>query len=220
MTDTRTAYYVDQQERAHEFQVGDVVIHTGQSPSRAGRVVAVWPAIGYVDVQWTWGPSREAVEELQILDPERVGVIPPRTEDIPGGAGTVSVSGGPPSKVVPATSIPRSAAEGIAADVAQEFANRKGIYWRSKDRRYRATKSEKDNGSYTCPKCRGNLRKAIFRRDKGISERLLGCQSCMFLVCEDHIEGILPFNRRSEPPPKVLPTPSHTTLLSLVRGGS
>lgn len=220
MTDNRTAYYVDQQERAHEFQVGDVVIHTGQSPSRAGRVVAVWPAIGYVDVQWTWGSTREAVEELQILDPERVGVIPPRTEDVPGGAGSVSVSGGPPANVEPATNLPRSAAEDIASDVAHDFANRMGIYWRSKDRRYRATRSEQQSGAYSCPKCKGNLRKAIFRRDKGISERLLGCQSCMFLVCEDHIEGIKPFNRKHEPEPEPVSIRPHSSLLSLVRGGS
>lgn len=218
MNTDRTAYYVDQQERAHEFSVGDVVIHTGQTPSRAGRVVQVWPAIGYVDVEWSWGSSREAVEELTRLNPENGAPIPPRTQNVPGGVGTAPVSGGPPTEVVPSNSPSKAAAQEVASEVADAFARRMGLYWSGKGRRYRPSKAEKDSGEFLCPKCKGTLRKAIYRREKQISERLLACEDCIFLVCEDHIDGIEPFNRRPDPEPPVLPKQRPGVILKYLEG--
>ncbi len=65
------------------------------------------------------------------------------------------------------------------------------LYWAAADRRYKATNEEKTAHRYICPKCKKQaLRKAIYRRLKGKSERLFGCSSCFFLIERDSILGI------------------------------
>lgn len=93
--------YVDYQQRAREFAKGDLVFDIiNGSQDTSGRVVAVFPAIGMVDVQYTHGTVRHPVEELQrIVVNDSGSVFPdppnPKNEDVPAGAGTVSVPGGP-----------------------------------------------------------------------------------------------------------------------------
>ncbi len=59
---------------------------------------------------------------------------------------------------------------------------KKALYWAAKDRKYRATRSE-CGSHYTCPKCpEVPMKKAIYKRMDGFSERLWGCPSCMFLI--------------------------------------
>lgn len=96
MGSPRQASYVDYQARAREFEVGSKVYTLlGGTPANGGVVVAVWPAIGMVDVQFPHGTTRYPVEDLNIVDPT-VGQTPARvTESVPGGQGTVPVSGGP-----------------------------------------------------------------------------------------------------------------------------
>lgn len=68
---------------------------------------------------------------------------------------------------------------------------KKALYWASKDRKYRATRSERDSGIYNCPKCRTPLVRAIYKRRDGQSECLKGCKTCMFLIkpCDVDCEG-------------------------------
>ena len=164
MGNDRTAY-VDFQQRASEFEVGDRVCSVWTSHAPVGRVQAVWPSIGMVDVEWPHGSERLPVEELQQLDTQDV-VDPPDLghDNIPGGAGTVSVPGGP------------------AVKLAQEWV-KKALYWASPDRHYRATQAEVSSNQFTCPKCKeAVLRSAVYKRSEGVSERLLGCPACLFLV--------------------------------------
>lgn len=173
-----TATYVDYQERAAEFSVGDSVVPVGMDDTYAGRVVAVYPAIGMVDVQWVNGNTRMPVEDLQIFVEGNNKILTPRTEDVPGGIDTVSVSQGPPM-LMPS-----------AEKVASEFAKRKAIYWQSRDRKYRATKSEQQSSCFYCPKCRNTkLERVIYKRSEGSSDRLLGCSDCLFLVKQSDLEG-------------------------------
>jgi hypothetical protein len=128
-----------------------------------------------LEVQFPAGNKRYPVEDVQRLDAE--GHFAGRESDtVPGGAGTVSVSGGP-----------------VAIRVAQAYV-KKALYWAAKDRRYRATSDEATSGTYTCPKCKeAQLRKAVYRRAEGASERLFGCPSCLFLIERDaliHPEGV------------------------------
>jgi hypothetical protein len=159
---------VNYQERATEFSVGDTVVPFGLWDSQSGRVTAVWPAIGMLDVEFPVGNHRFPVEDLQRMDNGTAD--PPDTDSVPGGGGSVSVPGGP---------YPKSAAH----RVAQAFV-KKSIYWAQKDRQYRMTRPETEGGSPACPKCgSGNpLRKAIYKRRDGSSERLMGCPGCMFLI--------------------------------------
>jgi hypothetical protein len=141
-----------------QFSVGDVVFPYGSFADNSGRVTAVWPAIGMVDVEFPNGNRRHPVEELQRVDADG-NVDPPRTNSVPGGH-TVYVSGGPMSQ------------------------QKQALYWAGPDRRYRMTKTEQDCGKLDCPKCGSDypLKKAVYKRRDGSSERLMGCPNCMFLI--------------------------------------
>ena len=170
--------YVDYQQRAREFSVGDLAYPLAggsTDESQAGRVVAVWPAIGQVDIEFAWGSGRYGVEDLQRVT--SIVAIPPNPEHttVPGGTRTVPVSGSPRT-----ASIDRLARAWV----------KQSLYWASADRHYQATKAELDAGSYTCPKCKeGTLKHAVYKRSEGKSEKLLGCPSCLFLIKRCDIIG-------------------------------
>jgi hypothetical protein len=143
----------DYQARSAEFSVGDVVFPYEASSDKSGTIVSVYPAIGMVDVQFPSGSKRYPVEDLQRADHK-----PSDYDSVPGGAGSVSVSGGPSSKKV-------------------------ALYWAERDRGYHATKVECPSGPYACPKCKeADLKKAIYKRRGGASEHLLACPGCLFLI--------------------------------------
>ena len=98
MTTSRRGSYVDYQARATAFHVGDRVypILKG-NPSNGGTVVAVWPAIGMVDVQYPHGATRAPVEDLLIDSGSSIDAsVDVAYDSVPGGTHTVPVSGGPP----------------------------------------------------------------------------------------------------------------------------
>ena len=70
----------------------------------------------------------------------------------------------------------------MARRVAQKYM-KVALYWASKNRQYRATKSECVSGKFLCPKCGHEfLKPTIYKRMEGKSERLMGCSSCLFLI--------------------------------------
>lgn len=171
--------FVNYQERATEFQVGDVVVPFGMFDSQAGRVTAVWPAIGMVDVEMPTGNARLPVEDLQRFDANG-NAIPTHTESTPGGRGTVSVPGGP---------YPMRPNVGRVMDAHVKRA----LYWAEKDRKYRMNRSESDCGKPNCPRCdHGPLSRAVYKRRDGSSERLLGCKGCLFLIKDADIVNFGP----------------------------
>jgi len=186
----RTAtVYLDYQQRAAEFSVGDLAYPLAggaTDESQAGRVVAVYPAIGQVDIEFPWGSGRYPVEDVQRVTD--IAAKPPDAEhaNTPGGAGTVGVPGGPVSK--------RAA---MALDRLAHAFVKQGLDWASKNRNYRATKAELDSGKYACPKChpheetgdRPFLRPANYKRQEGQSHRLMGCPECLFLIKREDILG-------------------------------
>lgn len=93
---------VDYQARAKEFSVGDHVFRFLKGdPWKSGTVLAVYPAIGFVDVAWPWGTERVSVDELQIKQKGGLNVKPPEPDNaiVPGGTGTAApVSSGPDKK--------------------------------------------------------------------------------------------------------------------------
>lgn len=187
--------YVDYQERATEFAPGDIVVPFGQFTDSSGRVTAVWPAIGMVDVEFSAGNKRYPVEDLQRVDLDSVGVIPPMTNSAPGGQPTVSVPGGPYPQVAPHQSlVPTTIASTHAQRVAEAFV-KKALYWNAPDRQYKATNEEVSSGHFLCPKCKAQgtiskLRPAIYKRRDAKSEKLLGCPECLFLVKKQDIIGV------------------------------
>ena len=166
---------VNWQQRALAFKVGDIVGPFGLFDAQSGRVTAVWPAIGMIDVEMATGNKRYPVEDLQRFDSEGDS-DPPRTDSAPGGQPTVQVPGGPIDK--------------SAHRVAHAY--RKAIYWADKDRQYRANRGEITSGHPACPRCEEspNLQGAIYKRRDGSSERLLGCPGCMFLIKRSDIMNL------------------------------
>jgi hypothetical protein len=75
--------YFDYQEKAQTFKVGDEVFFLANQFD-IGRVTAVFPAIGTVDVQWTAGlQSSVPVEDLRRKDKDKLDASPPPLVDTP-----------------------------------------------------------------------------------------------------------------------------------------
>ena len=126
----------------------------GGSKDHHGTVVAIYPAIGMVDVQFPFGSARYPVEDLQIAD---LDIEPVQYDSIPGGLGTKPVNA------------------------------KTALYWADKDRKYRMCRDELKP---TCPRCKGvELKKTIYKRVGGKSERLLCCPECLFLIKTTDILG-------------------------------
>lgn len=143
----------------------------------------MYPAIGMVDVQFPSGSHRFPVEDLQIME-DSFWVRTPSYETVPGGAGQVSVSGGPQSESPKRASNPLALSQKVARRFLKE-----ALYWTNVDRRYRATKSEQDTKRYFCPKCKDTvLKRCVYKRNGGSSEKLLGCSSCLFLIKPSDID--------------------------------
>ena len=165
MSDRNASAFTDWQQRASEFKVGDGAFPKGEMPESAGTVVAVYPAIGMVDVQMVDGTMRYPAEELMLVRNGEVVTPAVENDTVPGGVGQVSVPGGPPP-------------EGKAASAAKV-----ALYWMVRDRQYHETCDECATGHYSCPKCKEpSMAKAVYKRREGASEKLWGCKNCLFLI--------------------------------------
>jgi hypothetical protein len=168
----------DYQALATGYTVGDLAVPYGAARDYAGRVVAVWPAIGMVDLQFPEGTKRYPVEALQRFD--KGPVFSEDYDSVPGGAGTVPVSQGPFEQGEPL--VRKRPDPKVVSRVATAFV-KQSLYWGARDRRYRCTHEEMASGQFNCPKChQAPLRKVIYRRESGRSEKLFCCPSCLFLI--------------------------------------
>ena len=173
---------INYQALAAEFSVGDMVAAYGNGRDVVGRVSAVWPGIGMVDVQYPSGTRRHPVEELQQFTKDGVP-DPPYHVTTPGGHGTVSVPGGPYPHDNSAKAMQTSVSRVAGAFV------KKAVYWAETNRRYRATKAEQDTGDYKCPRCAKSLTTASYKREDGKNIKLLACPKCLFLVRPSDLTG-------------------------------
>lgn len=172
MLNKRSTY--DYQSRADNFQVGMRVFpfYLGKK-DLAGIVRAVFPAIGMVDVEFPHGTSRYPVEDLVVDTSGDVQSLSNDTPDsVPGGLGTVPVSGG-------------TYANKSASKLASRYMSKSAIYWNGVGRKYR---QRRDEVNPCCPKCKEvELKSTTYKRRDGVSERLLGCPSCLFLIKHDDL---------------------------------
>lgn len=173
------------QARARDFKVGQAVRLTHGGEVDEGRVVAVLPAIGMVDVQFPNTSYRFPVEDLQIRNPEFDPYFTPTHEEIPGGAGNAALlptgATAQPGEQVPPEFLSRCARRVATLHI------KKALYWADLGRKYRSTRSEYVSGNFTCPRCGETLKKTVYKREDGRSVRLRGCPGCMFLIREQDI---------------------------------
>lgn len=185
----KTSAYVDYQQRASEFAVGDLVYpFAAGNPALNGRVMAVYPAIGMIDVEWPHGSERVPVEDVQQYFNQAGDYNPPSAghDNIPGGAKKVPVSGGPVKSV---DQKPLSKRAAMAERVAKAHVKR-ALYWAAVDRKYRASQEECDTGSFRCPRCKDKfMRPASYKREKGANIRLMACPECLYLIRTQDIEN-------------------------------
>lgn len=162
---------INYQLRARDIKVGDSVypVLTG-NPGYSGKVVAVWPGIGMVDVVFPYGTTRYPVEDLFIGSSS--SEMTPDYNPVAGGD-TVSVAGGPyPPRVA-----------------GMYF--KQAVYWAGKNRQYKPTKGELESGEFCCPRCEeANLRKVVYKKEDGKSVKLLCCPGCLFLIRRGDIQGL------------------------------
>jgi hypothetical protein len=190
MTNARkTSAYVDYQQRASEFAVGDLVYpFASGNPALNGRVMAVYPAIGMIDVEWPHGSERVPVEDVQQYFNQAGDYNPPSVghDNIPGGAKKVSVPGGP---VPPIDQKPPTKRANLVERVAKAYVKR-ALYWAAADRKYRASQEELDTGNFRCRMCKDVfMRPASYKRESGQSVKLLACPQCLFLLKPCDIEN-------------------------------
>ena len=180
MKPSRRANYVNYQARASAFKVGDRVypILKG-NPSNGGTVVAVWPAIGMVDVQYPHGTARAPVEDLLIDRGSSIeSEVDVRSDTVPGGTHTAPVAGGPGPE---------------RSDSPHRVASRhlkRAVYWAAPNRQYRPTKQELVTGKLCCPRCdESYLRRSTYKMEEGTQVKLFVCPSCLFIVRRDDVAG-------------------------------
>jgi hypothetical protein len=166
----KSTVYVNYQERATSFKIGMRVFpFLGGNPSRSGIVVAIYPSIGMVDVQFPHGSMRYPVEDLVVDTSGDYQNVKPEDSSVPGGLG-----------VVPVSSVQK---------VASTFMNKTALYWWAKNRRYRTCKDESPL-TPNCPKCKTTMGQTIYKRRDSKSEKLLACPSCLFIIKQsDIVEG-------------------------------
>jgi hypothetical protein len=131
-----------------------------------------------IDVEFPTGSKRYPAEELQRFDANG-DAQPPTDDSVPGGQPTVSVPGGPYKQASP---------EKIA-----EAHRKRSLYWASKDRKYRMTADEAGSDAVNCPRCKDvPLKRAVYKRRDGSSDKLMGCPGCMFLIKDADIVNFHP----------------------------
>lgn len=198
--------YVDYQARSQAFKVGDCVFpQIGGTPANGGTVVAIWPAIGMVDVQFPHGSTRYPVEELVISQTANAeAVLDVTLNTVPGGLGTVSVPGGPSGAPLDRTPTrpfytspkpplftpqPIAQAQPQGSRVSTAYL-KKAVYWAGSNRQYKPTKAENETGRLCCPRCEDAiLRKVVYKREDGKSVRLFCCPECLFLLRRSDVIG-------------------------------
>lgn len=152
--------YVDYQQRSRAFEPGMQVYARFSDPNDVGRVIAVYPAIGMLDVEFPYGAVRIPIEDVYLSSPF-APTDPPKLHD----ADESSLAGGSPVM-------------------------KTALYWKSKNRQYRATSQEIAEGRYCCPRCKGPfLKKAAYKRRDSSSQALLACPECLFLIKTSDIVG-------------------------------
>lgn len=171
----RSTQYVDYQQRSQSFELGmRVYPFLGGNPSRSGIVIAIFPAIGMVDVQFPHGSQRYPVEDLVVdTSGDYSNVYSEELGTVPGGVGTYPVSS-PPFF----THEEKEEGKKASTRVASRYI-KKAIYWYKKDRTYRQCRNEEVP---CCPKCKDPLGTTVYKRRSGKSEKLLVCRSCLFII--------------------------------------
>jgi hypothetical protein len=71
----------------------------------------------------------------------------------------------------------------------QQHAVKTAAYWVAQNRQYRVTQSELESRRPMCPKCGTQMRKTIYKMDKGARVRLWGCPKDLFLLKRTDILG-------------------------------
>jgi len=174
-----------------ELTVGDAVVPIGQPVGGVGRITKVYKGLGMADVEFNGGNRRFPVEELSFVD-EGEHSFAPDHDTTAGGKinenpfGDRNVDTTPPHEAFTPILNDMFYDQVVSSRVAQRFV-KNALYWAGIDRKYRATRSECGT-HYLCPKCIDvPMKKAIYKRLEGSSDRLWGCPECMFLIKDSDI---------------------------------
>lgn len=210
MNHTQKQAYLDYQQRAGEFNVGDPVYLFETGSDYVGRVIQVYKGIGMVDVQFPAGSKRFPVESLQRLAVNDSGAVYPDPPDVenhslPAGLAYIKPTKTSPTltaieeqkakpSVIKKKELERAEEAIEVAEGTEPLAKRasrelQALYWANRDRQYKGTRSELECQTFSCPKCAEPLRRANYKRINGTPIHLLCCRNCLFLIETEDIIG-------------------------------
>lgn len=205
---------IDYWKLSKDFQAGDVVqwidYARGALSPYAGRVVAVQPGLGTLDVQWPVGQERVTADEVVKVDPKLFAYLPPGLStdttvrkasernvlalyrDLAkawkAGVGEVAAW----DKVYRATGKDAR----IAVDKVYGLSSRlftamlkRAAYWYGENRSYRVSQAEINEGAPRCPKCRTVMKRTTYKMEEGKRVKLFACPKDLFLLKMDSLIG-------------------------------
>lgn len=190
--------FIDQQELASQFNIGDTVLHVDplrfrQAPYK-GIVVEVHRGIGQVDVKFPFGIKRLAPENLILSEQAERSDEPldyPDDEDDSGSDLSTVVASRYMEKIAHvAMSVPTKVDELSAYDrTYKRYASKLGdssireavkiaMYWKNKGRQYVPSTQELETGVFSCPRCKCEMRQTVYKK----RTKLYACPDCLFLI--------------------------------------
>lgn len=202
--------YVDSQALAKAFSIGDTVLFpiftrgSNYAPT-IGKVTAVLPQIGFVDVETPFGSVRMAPEDLikttsedasylqdtsySSYDHDKARKIASRylesefTSVCEAGytSQALRITEEDAYKAVKAskpTLSPDLIEQALRVAYTEPAITKTALYWRAKGRRYMPSVKEVACGTFSCPNCRNCLEQTHYKKNT----KLYVCRECLFTI--------------------------------------
>jgi len=180
-----------------DFKPGQIVKKMSQFMAPGdyyGTVLAVYPKLNALDVEWPLGTYREFPEDLLVINPREAWAEPHTIQSsLSKIASKYDQRIAHLNDIVFAQykkdesnisiKIKDLLGSKVASNEIDNAIEKVSLYWNEKGRKYRKSQEELD-GTYKCPKC-GNLGMKKTRYKHMVN--LYGCPKCLFLIKEDDI---------------------------------
>lgn len=204
--------FIDNQQVATQFSRGDTVLFpiytqgNDYAPT-LGRVTAVFPQIGCVDVETYAGNLRFNANELikrndidtsfmfdtseQTWERQQANKVASRYvqesfSTLVKEAFILYTKENVSSEIKTYDTMFKRHASTTSESSIQEavsFVYKNALYWREMGRKYAPTRSELESGCFSCPKCKCQMQRTNYKK----LTKLLACPQCLWLICQEDL---------------------------------
>lgn len=191
--------FMDYQEAAATFGVGDTVQllepRNQGTMGPIGTVIRVWRSLGMVDVSFPTTEVRVSPEELKVVarasregQAKRVArAYMERLRAAIRDAGQMQTRDATEMDAYSELYRRYGADHDVRVAVEGTYGTKKALYWKERGRVYCPTQQELESGIFTCPRCRTEMRRAIYKK----GTKLYACPECLFLIQpKDILDGL------------------------------